>query len=415
MSAPRRRLRLAILLSAGFVGIAPLGAHDPTALPVVEMTVRPRANRVVIVIHLPAAALADASLPAGADGRLPETGLDGPLALIGRGMSQALEVRAGETRLAEPDVHAVAASDRASADIQLTYVRPANDQLLSARLQQFRVGASRIRTLVRYEADEDDVRTFDLAGDYERVVFEPPAGPVLRTFAARGLEALLGAGVYLLIAGALVVPFHTPRALAAVFTAFIAAQCVSLVASGLGDWTLAPLALATARVVAASAVVVLAALGLLAPHSRWIAAAAAIAGLSFGLGAATQFWLLSAFAGARTATALTAFTLTLSLGQAWMLALLSATTGLLCRWGVPERWGSVSIAVIVSHVALHQIAESALPLAESGDRVLILLAAGWAAAVLGAGILAAVFRRRRAPMDPPSSPSWAHAGQAGPR
>lgn len=414
MSAPRHRLRLAAIFAGGFVGIATLGAHDPTAPPVVEMTVRPQANRVVIVIHLPAAALADANLPADADGRLPETGLDAPLALIGRGMSQALEVRAGETRLAEPEVHAVAAADRASADIQLTYVRPADDQPLSARLQQFRVGASRIRTLLRYEAAEDDVRAFDLTGDYERVVFEPPVRPVLRTFAARGLEALLGAGVYLLIAGALVAPLHTPRSLAAVFVAFIAAQCVSLVVSGLGDWTLSPSALATARVVAASAVVALAAIGLLAPHSRWIAAAAAIAGLAFGLDAATQFRLVSAFAGARTATALTAFTLTLSLGQAWILALLSAATGLLCRWGVPERWGSVAIAVIVSHVALHQIADSAQPLAESGDRVLI-LAAGWAAAVLGAGIVAAVFRGRRAPMQPPSPPSWAHPGQAGQR
>lgn len=415
MSALRHRLRLAAVLAAGFVGIAALGAHDPTAPPVVEMTVRPQANRVVIAIHLPAVALADANLPADADGRLPETGLDAPLALIGRGMGQALEVRAGETRLAEPEVHAVAAADRASADIQLTYLRPADDQPLSARVPQFRVGASRILTLVRYEAADDDARTFDLTGDYERVVFEPAAGPVLRTFAARGLEALLGASAYLLIAGALVVPFHTPRALAAIFVAFIAAQCVSLVISGLGDWTLSPSALATARVVAASAVVVLAALGLLAPHSRWIATAAAIAGLSFGLDAATQFWFLSAFAGARTAIALTAFALTLSIGQAWILALLSAAAGLLCRWGVPERWGSVAIAVLVSHVALHQIAASAQPLAESGDRVLILLAAGWAAAVLGAGLLTTVFRGRRTPMQPPTPPSWAHAGQAGPR
>jgi hypothetical protein len=415
VNGPRQQLWVAAVLTATVGGLATLGAHDPSAPAIVEVTVRPQANRVVVEIRLPAAALADANLPADADGRLPESGLDATLALIGRGTSQALEVRAGETRLAEPEVHAATVENRTAAHIQLTYVRPADDQPLSARLQQFRVGASRIRTLVRYEAAPGHVRTFDLAGDYERVVFDPPAGPVLRDFAARGLQALLAAGVYLLIAGALVTPLRKPRTLVAVFAAFIAGQSLSLATSGLADWALSPSALATARVVTASAVVVLAAIALLAPDSRWVAAAAAIAGLFFGVDAAAQFWSVSAFAGARTAAALAAFTLTLSLGQAWILALLSGAAGLVCRWGVPERWGSVAIAVVVAHVALHRVAESVQPLAESADRVLILLAAGWAAAILGAGLFESVFRGSGGSVQQPPPPAWASAGQGGPR
>lgn len=378
----RRGLSLAAFLMAGTCA---LSAHDPTAPPVVEMAVR-QDTRVTVSMHVPAAALADANLPRGADGRLATDGLQIPLATVARGLSQALDIKLGEVPLPPPEIRVTTGADGESADIQLLYGAPEAEGPLSARLQQFRAGGERIRTVVRYEPGPRRARTFELSGDYGRVVLEPAIGRVIGDFIARALDTLLAAGTFLLVACALIAPLRSPRTLAVALATFVAGECVFLAVVGLDLWTVSDSALAVSRIVTASTIVVLAALGLLAPRSRWLPALAALSGASFGVDLGHQFSGVAAFAGSHVGAALLVFTVILGLGQVWILALLAAAAGLVYRWRVPEQWGTVTLVVVVAHASLHRISESIQPLVDAGvhvDRLLILIAAGWAGATLG--------------------------------
>jgi hypothetical protein len=402
----RRRFWFVVFL----MGSTPtLSAHDPSAPPVVEITVRSDPQRVAISMHFPAAALVDANLPRGADGLLVRDGLEAPLGIVARGLSQALDVQVGETALSSPEIRVATGADGESADVHLSYSVRAAEGPLSVRLQQFRAGGERIRTIVRYEPARHGARTFDLSGDYGRVVLEPTPGRVIQEFAARALDTLLAAGTYLLVACAFIAPLRTPRSLASALAAFVAGQSVSMAVVGLQLWAPSDAAFAFSQVFTASTIVVLAALGLLAPTSRWLPALAVLSGASFGIDLGHQFSNVAAFAGSHAAEAWLVFAVILGIGQTCILALFSAVAGLLYRWRVPERWGTVTLVVVVTHAALHRISGSLQPLVDAGihvDRLLILVTAGWAAATLCAGIVDMVVGRR-------DTTSWVDADNAG--
>jgi hypothetical protein len=402
----RRGLSLVVFLIAGTCA---LNAHDPTAPPVVEIAVR-HDTRVTVSMRLPAAALADANLPRGADGRLATDALQLPLATVARGLSQALDLRLGEVPLPSPEIRVATGANGESADIQLSYGAPEAEGPLSARLQQFRAAGERIRTVVRYEPGSRRARTFELSGDYGRLAFEPAVGRTLEDFMVRALDTLLAASMYLLIACALIAPLRPRRTLAAAFATFAAAECVSLAVVGLDFWTVSDTALAISRIFTASAIVVLAALGLLAPRSRWLPALAALSGASFGVDLGQQFSSAAAFAGSHVGAALLVFGVILTLGQGWILALLGAAAGAVYRWRVPEQWGTITLVVVVTHASLHRISESIQPLVDAGvhvDRLLILLAAGWAGAALCIRLVTLLGRK--------DATTWVDAGSAGAR
>jgi len=405
----RASVVLAGLLAALLGSTAHLSAHDPNAEPVVDMTIRAAAGQLVVSVTLPGSALSDANLPTENDGLLAAQGLEQPLEVVGRGIANTLELRQADVLLPPPAIRAAVGPDRLSALITLVYPFNAANGSLSGRLHTFRSGGTLIRTLVHYEPLSGAARTFDITGDYERVLFEPQASDVVKQFATRGTTTLLGGSLYFLVALCLIAPLRSARTLTTAVVALAGGQLIASAAATLAGWSPGATTLATLQIVEASTVVVLAAQGVLSPRSRWLPALGLVFGLVFGAELGAQFTQTAAFAGAHHAAGFVTFALILILGEAWIAALMASATGLIYRWPrVPERWTTLMLAAIVAHTALHRVSDSSQRLTDAGipaDRLLMTVTLGWAAAILCAGIAGSLLRTT----GPANTPTWSDA------
>lgn len=401
---------MAVLLVSWAVSTTHLSAHDPNAPPVVDMTIRAEAAQLVVSVTLPEPALADANLPTENDGLIAAQGLEQPLEVVGRGIANTLELRQADTLLPPPAIRAAVGPDRLSALITLVYPFNAANGSLSARLHTFRGSGTLIRTLVHFEPLAGAARTFDITGDYERVLLEPEAGDVVKQFVTRGTTTLLGGSLYFLVALCLIAPLRPVRALTTTVGALAAGQLIASAAAMLAGWSPGATTLATLQIVEASTVVVLAAQGILSPESRWLPALGLVFGLVFGAELGAQFTQTAAFAGAHPAAGFGTYALVLVLGEAWIAALMASAAGLIYRWpAVPERWTTLMLAAIVAHTALHRVSDGSQRLTDAGvpaDRLLMTITLGWAVAILCAGIAGSLLR---APGDA-STPTWSDAG-----
>lgn len=390
-----RRLLTAVLLSS--VGVAHASAHDVAPEPTVDVHLRPLGGHLTVELRLPIEALADANLPRNPDGHFVPDEIGQALELVARGIARDLEIQQGDDLLAMPTVSASLSADEALAAVLLDYLIRPDRSDLSARLRSFRAGRRVITTEAHYVVDLRTTRTFRIAGDPERVAFDPSSTQVFARFLSRGTDLLLDGGDFFLFGLCLIAPLGRKRSFARACGALLAGQVCAIGLSGFGRPPLPPGALLTVQAVAASAIVVAALQDLVSPHSRWLWPLAFAFGLANGLSIGDQFLRESAFAGSRSALGLLAWILVVTLGQLWALVLLSSAADLLRRRGRTVQLAVLALSLFAGHSALHRLVDRSELLAELGaitlDRFLMILTLAWASVILCAGILQALWFR----------------------
>jgi hypothetical protein len=152
----------------------------------------------------------------------------------------------------------------------------------------------------------------------------------------------------------LVIPFRRFRALALIVTAFTVAHSITLIASATG---LAPDGLwfsPFVETLIAASILYMALeniVGVISVQRRWMLAFGF--GLIHGFGFSFALRQTLQFAGSHLLTSLLAFNLGVELGQLLVLAALVPALGLMFRYAVAERMGTVILSAFVAHTAWH--------------------------------------------------------------
>jgi hypothetical protein len=244
----------------------------------------------------------------------------------------------------------------------------------------------RTLTVLRFLPPGSPVQAFEFHGDPGLVQLDPTWPQAVRQFVARGFRQTLGGGGTLLFVACLVIPFRRWRSLAALMTAFVAAQSIALIASA---YTLAPdqlwfpplvdTLLAAAIVYLAVENIVLtgrkkpqspqspqsqdfsavlansAVFSLSALRRRWLATFGF--GLAYGFGFALALRPALQFAGTHQLTSVLSFNLGIELALLLVLALLVPALSLLFRFAVSERLGTIILSALIAHTAWHATGE----------------------------------------------------------
>ena len=362
------------------------------------MTVQPRASELVVRLHVPAAALADADLPRLQDGRLDAAAADASLRIVAADIARNLDVRQDDAPLAMPVAAARIGADQHSLDVELTYgIRPPAAGI-SARVNAFRAERQPVRTDVRYVPPAGPAQTMTLSGAPARVLFDPGPAAAVREIVSRGLRALFDGGDQLLLLVCLLVPLRRAGAAAALVAAMALGQTATMVlcAAGFGvtgDWLIAM------AMVAASIVVLASLQNIVRARFRWIVPAALAFGLLNGFTFGAIFAGAAPYTGAHHLLAFAAFLSVVELGQLWLGATLWASRSWLDTRGASERLVVVLASAIVAHDALHRVVDRGHLLAQSGsfggERALVWLTVGWIGVMIAVGIANAWSARAR--------------------
>ncbi len=349
------------------------------------MLVRPEGERVTLLVRAPLEAMQDITFPLVGPGYLDVPNADAQLRDAAQLWLLAnLELYEGERRLPLTivAVRASIPSDRSFADYDsaLAHLRAAPlpagiglpwqqalldveieapiesaSSLFSLRARTERLGV-RVVNAVRFFGASSE-RVFQLEGDAGVVPLDPRWHQSLLRFLVQGFEHILDGADHLLFLLCLVVPFRRHlRTLVWIVTAFTGGHSVTLLAAAYG---LAPSALwfpPLVETLIALSIVYMAIENVVSPNprSRWP--------LAFGFGLVHGFGFSFAlqntlqFAGDHVLTSLLSFNVGIELGQLLVLVLLVPALNLLFRY-VPERAGSIVLAVIVGHTAWHWLAE----------------------------------------------------------
>jgi hypothetical protein len=245
----------------------------------------------------------------------------------------------------------------------------------------------RTLTVLRFLPPGGAVRGFEFVGDPGVVVLDPRWHQAALQFVKLGFQHILDGTDHLLFLLCLVIPFRRFRSLVAVITAFTVAHSITLIASA---YDLAPDALwfpplietliATSIVYMALENIVFATekkepRGPQRAQRQDFPAVAAVSAVSsgralkrrwlvtFGFGLVHGFGFSFAlrqtlqFAGSHLLTSLLSFNVGVELGQLLVLAILIPALGLLFRYVVDERTGTILLSAIVAHTAWHWMAE----------------------------------------------------------
>ena len=240
----------------------------------------------------------------------------------------------------------------------------------------------RTLTVLRFLPPGGAVRGFEFLGDPGLVQLDPRWHQAALQFVKLGFFHILDGTDHLLFLVCLVIPFRRFRPLVAVVTAFTVAHSITLIASANN---LAPDALwfpplietliATSIVYMALENIVFAGMGTQSaqnPHSasgkesfagfaglalkrRWLVTFAF--GLVHGFGFSFALRQTLQFAGSHLLTSLLSFNVGVELGQLLVLVLLIPALGLLFRYVVAERMGTILLSAIVAHTAWHWMGE----------------------------------------------------------
>lgn len=361
-------------------------AHEVPSDVTVRLLVRPDGERVKLLVRAPLEAMQDITFPTVGPGYLDVPRAESQLRDAAQlWLVDNLELYEGGRRLplAIVGVRASIPSDRSFAeydsalahlrapplpagldlpwqqallDVELEAAIESPSSLFSLRARTERLGM-RVVNAVRFFGSAGTERVFQIEGDAGVVALDPRWHQSMLRFVVLGFEHILDGADHLLFLLCLVVPFRRQlRALVWIVTAFTAGHSVTLIASAYGVaptglWfpPLVETLIALSIVYMAIENVVLA-----NPRSRWP--------LAFGFGLVHGFGFSFAlqntlqFAGDHVLTSLLSFNIGIELGQLLVLVLLVPALNLLFRY-VPERAGSIVLAVIVGHTAWHWLLE----------------------------------------------------------
>ncbi|MCU1385962.1 MAG: hypothetical protein JWL71_4659 [Acidobacteria bacterium] len=250
----------------------------------------------------------------------------------------------------------------------------------------------RTLTVLRFLPPGGAVRGFEFLGDPGLVQLDPTWHQAALQFVKLGFFHILDGTDHLLFLFCLVIPFRRFRSLVAVVTAFTVAHSITLIASA---YNLAPDALwfpplietliATSIVYMALENIVFATEkkesqkpqgsqsdDVFSGYPSALSAGSAVSSgralkrrwlVTFGFGLVHGFGFSFAlrqtlqFAGSHLLASLLSFNIGVELGQLLVLAILIPVLGLLFRYVVAERTGTILLSAIIAHTAWHWMAE----------------------------------------------------------
>jgi hypothetical protein len=378
----RRVWRLFAVLAFA-AGIATLSAHEVIVEPIVDLTLEPRGDQLLVRLHVPATATGDAALPGLLRGD--PAAIGDRLRIVAADIARNLELQQEEASLADPAVTVRPAEDRASIEVELRYAIRAGAAGFSARLNTFSAKEGPVRTNARYRPPSGGDQAISVTGPPTRIAFDPAASAVLPQFAVRGVRALFGNGDGLFFLVCLLLPVRRARPAAALFIAVACGQAIAIAASLMRPG-MSPEWLAGVGMVAASAVVIVAAQNVVRAQLRWAVALALLFGAANGVALSEAAAASGQFAGAHRLLAMATFSVVIVAAELWLGALMWAFRGWLDQSGVPDRFLVILGSAIVAHDAFHRLADRGLLLAQEGSvaagHALIWLTLGWIGALL---------------------------------
>ena len=377
--------RLTILLAA-LAGT--LAAHDIVGDVKVQSYIRPEGHTMHLVLRVPLKAMRDVEFPIR-----PPAYLD-----IGKAepylreaattwIARAIDIYEEDRRLGTPEVVAVQASLESDksftsyqealahikgpplpADINLPTVQAMLDVVLEVPIQSAeahfsihprfeRLGLT-VVTVLWFMPPGGGVRAFEYTTDPGLIRLDPRWHQAALNFVRLGFFHILDGIDHLLFLFCLVIPFRKFRSLIIVVTSFTVAHSVTLIASAFnyapnGLWfpPLIETLIATSIVYMALENIV----GGMTITRRWL--------ITFGFGLVHGFGFSFAlhetlqFAGSHLITSLLAFNVGVELAQMVVLLVLVPALGLLFRYVVAERVGTIILSALVAHTGWHWMTE----------------------------------------------------------
>jgi len=364
-----------------------LAAHDIPADVTVQAFLKPSGQRLNLIIRAPLKAMLDVEFPKRGSGFLDLARVEARLRdAAGLWIADQIQVYEGGVRLPAPKIVEVRASlpsdrslgsydeafahvtgarlpneteiawDQAMLDAWLEYPIASDRSEFSIHPGLGRLGL-RVVTVLRFLPPTGVVRAFEFLGDPGLVRLDPRWFQAALWFVELGFLHILGGTDHLLFLLCLVIPFRRLRALILVVSAFTAAHSITLIASA---YNLGPDALwfpPLIETLIAISIVYMALENIVGSNiqRRWI--------ISFGFGLVHGFGFSFAlrqslqFAGSHLLTSLLSFNMGVELGQLLVLVLLIPLLGMLFRFGVAERIGTIILSALVAHTGWHWMLE----------------------------------------------------------
>jgi len=383
------RLRVALASLVVLALAATASAHDIPSDVTIHAFLKPDGKRLELIVRAPIAAMRDIVFPTRDDNTLDIARADGAVrqaALLwiadaialyeGDRRLEAPRLRASRISLPSERVYVSHASARAHVtaaplppDTRIVPAQAMMDVLFEYDIESDRADFSidprlarlgvRVTTVLRLVRTSGAERAFELAGDPGLVRLDPRWHQAAWRFVALGFVHILDGTDHLLFLLCLVIPFRRLRPLLLVVTAFTIAHSVTLAASAL---ELAPDTLwfpPLVETLIAASILYMALENIVGSpqlrRRRW--AIALGFGLVHGFGFSFALRETLQFAGAHLMTSLVAFNVGVEIGQVVVLLLLVPALGLLFRFVVAERIGTIVLSAIVAHTAWHWTAE----------------------------------------------------------
>jgi hypothetical protein len=368
-----------------------LSAHDIPNDVTVQTFLKPDGQRLRLLVRVPLVAMRDMDYPrprgAANSDLLDLATADATLRDAATlWVSDDLELYENDERLGAPEVVSVRAalpSDRSFAsyeealahlagrrlpddtqflwsqgmlDVLFEYPIHSDQSKFSIRPKLARLGI-RTLTVLRFLPPGGAVRGFEFLGDPGLVRLDPRWHQAALQFVKLGFLHILDGVDHLLFLFCLVIPFRRFRALIAVVTSFTIAHSITLIASA---YNLAPDALwfpPLIETLIAVSIVYMALENIVSPQlkRRWLITFAF--GLVHGFGFSFALRQTLQFAGSHLLTSLLSFNLGVELGQLLVLVVFIPALGLLFRFVVAERPGTIILSALIAHTAWHWMTE----------------------------------------------------------
>jgi len=367
---------------------SPATAHDVPADVTVQAFLKPEGSRLHLLVRAPLAALRDVGYPTRGPGYLDLARVDASLRQAASlWIADEVELYEDDVRLSPPRTVAARVSlpsDRSFGgyeealahvagptlpsdtelywsqgmlDVWFEYAIRSEGSRFSIDPGLARLGL-RVVTVLRFLPPGGAVRAFELSGDPGLVRLAPRWHQAALRFVELGFWHILDGTDHLLFLLCLVLPFRRLRPLILVVTAFTVAHSITLIASAFG---LAPDALwfpPLVETLIAASIVYMALENIVGPpqlRRRWMITSAF--GLVHGFGFSFGLQQTLQFSGSHLLTALLSFNVGVELGQLLVLVLLVPILGLLFRFAVPERIGTIIVSALVAHTGWHWMIE----------------------------------------------------------
>lgn len=388
------RYLIAFVAVLWVVGGGAPAAHEMPNEVTVYTFLKPEGERLTLLVRAPLKAMRDMDVPLRGPGYLDLTRVDPVLRDAATlWIGDYVQLFEGDTRLSAPTVHAARVSlpsDRSFESYDRAYahitgpVLPAETDLyweqglldvvfeypIQSDRAEFAISPGltrlglRVNVVLRFLPPGGAERAFDVHGDPGIVRLDPRWHQAAFRFVEGGFSHILDGFDHLLFLLCLVIPFRRIKPLLLVVTSFTLAHSVTLIAAAFG---LAPDALwfpPLIETLIAVSIVYLAFENIVGAklQRRWL--------ITFGFGLIHGFGFSFAlretlqFAGSHLLTSLVAFNIGVELGQIVVLACLIPALGLLFRFVVTERMGTVLLSALIAHTGWHWAAERGAQLAQ---------------------------------------------------